>query len=196
MENNTAIVEEAARLAQIQEDLISGQADLLFEQAREITELENREPEVITETVTNTETVEVEVDNGNLDMVLEHIFDNDGDIEYLTYDLDDDEVDEIVDRIQFVNDAKQTAMDAVRDELFDELEDEYEFDEDDLRRLKINNDDDDLIVGDVDFEDSDVEIFVSGTFRDDSDRYYFEAKVEIEDGEFDRLRILNVWEYR
>src|SRR6056297_2209314 len=36
---------------------------------------------------------EVKVDNGNLDKVLEHIYDNDGSIEYITDNLDDDELD-------------------------------------------------------------------------------------------------------
>jgi len=42
---------------------------------------------------------EVQVDNGNMDLVLDHIYDNDGNIEYLLDDLDDDEIGLIVDRI-------------------------------------------------------------------------------------------------
>src|SRR6056297_1072837 len=66
--------------------------------------------EVVREVPVNvTKEVEVLVDNGNYDTVLEHIFDNDGKVQYLTKDLDADEVAEIGDRVIFVNEIKAIA---------------------------------------------------------------------------------------
>ena len=76
--------------------------------------------EVVTETVVETVyenvTVEVpvetivEVDNGNLDLVLDEVYEADGSVEYLIEDLDDDELDQVVDRIIMIQDAKTLAM--------------------------------------------------------------------------------------
>ena len=174
-----------------------------------IADLEAREPEVITETVTETETVEVEVetivevDNGNLADVLDHIYDNDGSVEYLIDHLDDDEVDQIVDRIAFINDAKKLAIDGVKDDLFDELDDVkpddvgFKLDKDDMERLRINDNDDELEILDVDFEDLDADIMVTGTFNQENNagntvKFSFAAQVEINDGEYDEINSIEV----
>lgn len=148
-------------------------------------------------------TKEVFIDNGKLDEVLQHIYDNNGDIEYLTDDLDDDEVMLIADRVIFVNEMKKLAVDSINDELFDELDREtfsisgtdVTFDEDDLERLRIDDDEDEIKVSDVDFEDEDIKLTITGTFEQDDVRYNYEATVEFRDGEFDELDNIEVTEY-
>ncbi len=145
-------------------------------------------------------TVEVEVDNGNLDLVLQHIYDNNGFVEYLTEDLDDDEVEQIVDKIVFVNEVRKLAVDAVRADLYDEVdklevtdgEDVYELDEDELRRLRINDDADELEVTIEDWEDREAIVHVTGSFKQDGTKFNFETDVVFEDGEFDDLEAINV----
>lgn len=140
----------------------------------------------------------VEVDNGNLDVVLNEIFDNNGRITYLLDDLDDDELDLIVDRIAFVNEIKSLAVAEVAKELFDELDGEYvglvRLDEDDMERLRIDDDLDELLVSDIDFEDSDAVITVTGTFEQDDIKYDYEVEVEFKDGEIDDFDIVSVTE--
>lgn len=142
-------------------------------------------------------TVEVPIDSGNLDMVLDHIYDNDGSVDYLTNDLDDDEVEKIVDRIVFINEVKKMAVDAVESELFDELDGELygsvEFDEDDMERLRVDDDDDEIVIDDVDFDDRDADVIVTGSFEQDDVEYEFEAVVEFKDGEFDEIKDISVW---
>ncbi len=148
-------------------------------------------------------TKEVFVDNEKLDEVLQHIYDNNGDVEYLTDDLDDDEVVLIADRVIFVNEMKKLAVDAISDELFDELDREtynisgsdVTFDEDDLERLRTDDDEDEITVTDVDFEDEDIKLTLTGTFEQDDVRYNYEATVEFKDGRFDELDNINVTEY-
>ena len=151
----------------------------------ELEELQAQEPEVL----------EVEVDNGNLDLVLQHIYDNDGQVEYLTEDLDDDEISEIVDKIVFVNEVKDITVDKVRAELYDEV-DKLEvsvgnstvtLDEDDLKRLRIDDDSDELLFELDDWEDRDATVHVTGTFRQDDQRFNFELDAIFENGEFDEL---------
>lgn len=148
--------------------------------------------------------VEVPVDNGNLAIVLEHIYDNEGQIEYLLDDLDDDELDLIVERVAFINEIKAFAINAVESELFDEIDGEeivlgdnstYEFDEDDLSHLDIDDDMDELIIEDIDFEDGDAEILVSFDFEDE-DELEFEGTciVKFKDGEFDELQDIEIVE--
>jgi len=139
-----------------------------------------------------------EVDNENLALVLDHIYDNAGNVEYLIDDLDDDEVSLIVDRVVFINDVKSLAVNAIQDDLFDELDGEVigevELDDKDMEKLKIDDDDEDLIVSDVDFEDKDAEVTVTGSFKQDDVKYDFEVKVNFKDGEYDDMDIVSVVE--
>lgn len=87
-----------------------------------VAELEAKEPEVVTET----EEVIVEVDNENLAVVLEYLHDNDGDISQLKVDgLEDDELDLIVDRIVFMNDAEELAKTFLNKEFAEFAEDNF-----------------------------------------------------------------------
>lgn len=165
------------------------------------------EPEVITETNIIYENVtvpmEIEVDNGNLDFVLEHIYDNDGQVNYLLEDLDDDELDLIVERIIFINDIKFIAGEYVATELADELDNlEFTladgtivtFDEDDIERVKVYDDDDELIIDYVDFEDSDAKVLVTARFEQDDIDYEVDFEVEFRDGEVDDIDVLEIRE--
>lgn len=162
-----------------------------------ITEIKEVPVEVIKEINV---TKEVFVDNEKLDEVLEHIYDNDGKVQYLTEDLDDDEIAEIADRVIFINEIKKLAVDAVKDELFDELDREtynisgtdITFDEDDTERLRIDDDEDEIEVSEVDFEDRDAELKLTGTFEQDDVKYNFEVIAEFKDGLFDELKSIKV----
>lgn len=138
----------------------------------------------------------VEVSDGKLDLVLEHIYDNEGNVQYLTEDLDDDEVFMIADRIVFINDIKTLAVNAVKSDLFDELDGEVvgevELDERDMEKLKVDDDHEDLIIEDVDFEDKDAEVKVTGTFKQDDIKYDFEVVINFRDGEYDDMDIVSV----
>jgi hypothetical protein len=181
------------------------EVEKIVNQTVEVEKIVNNTVEVPVETIVEVEkvvnnTVEVQVDNGNLSQVLEHIYDNDGKIEYLLDDLDDDELNKIVDRIVFINDIKKLSVDAVEAHLFDELDREVynisgtqvKFDEDDLERLRINDDDDEIVIDKVDFEDEDAKVCVTGTFEQDDVKYDYEVTVEFKDGEFDELENIKV----
>lgn len=168
------------------------------ELAATIDELKSQEPE----------TVEVEVEkivnvtNPNHEVLLEHLFNNDGEVGYLLDDLDDDELVEIDDRVLFINKIKDLSVDEVKAELFDELDGEeivlltnetYEFDDDDLEHLDVESDYDDISVLDVDFDDSDAEIEVFFDFEDDDDlEFEGSAVVEFDDGELDDIDEVSV----
>ena len=147
--------------------------------------------------VVNTVEVEkiVEVDNGNLNLVLNHIYDNDGSVEYLTEDLDDDQISEIVDKVVFVNEVKSAAVSAVRADLYDEVDklevtvgnDTVVLDEDDLKRLRIDDDQDELDFEIDDWEDRDATVHVTGNFRQGTQIFDFELDAVFEDEEFDEL---------
>jgi len=142
-------------------------------------------------------TVEVPVDNGNLDLVLDHIYDNDGTVDYLTDDLDDEDVNEIVDRIVFINDIKALAAQAVKDDGVDELDrevavDNETMDEDDIERFRVNDDSDEIVIDEVDFEDSDATVLVSARFEQDDVEYLGNFEVEFKDGEVDEVRVVSV----
>ena len=149
----------------------------------------------MTETITELVEVEVpvnvtefvEVDNGNLDLVLEELFDNDGSVEYLVEDLDDDELDQIVGRIIFANDVKALAVAEAKSEIVDLLHKENingtVLDEDDIERVKVQDDDDEVVIADIDYEDLDAEVLVEIKFRQDDVDYLAVVEVEIQLGE-------------
>lgn len=143
--------------------------------------------------------VDVPVDSGNLSIVLDHLYDNirsNDSVNYLTDDLDDDEVEEIVDRIVFINEIKKLATDYVDAEMADELDKvtklNVTFDEDDIERIKVKDDAEDVIVADIDFEDSDADLEVKVDFEQDDIDYTAIFNVEIKDGEVDDMSLLSV----
>lgn len=166
------------------------------------------EPQVIEKVNTVTEYVEVEpvevmIDNGNLASVLDFIYEEDGNINYVLDDLDDDEVDAIVDRIVLVNDIKSMAVEQVKKDIADEV-DKLEvtlgdgtvvrLDEDDVERIRIDDDYKDLVLTDVDFEDGDFTVEVTGRFEQDDVKFDFVAELSFKDGEFDEFKDVEVSE--
>lgn len=114
--------------------------------------------EYITETVTEEIEVEVpvevekivEVDNENLATVLDFIYDKEGNVEYLLDGLDDDEVDQIVDRVVFINDAESLAENFIKGNFAKYAEDNFNSVEEaeDVKVLAIDK----LEVSNPDFE--------------------------------------------
>ena len=186
----------AGSFVSTQDTIKSLEAELAMEKAKapQVVEVVETVTEVVEVPVNVTEYVEV--DNGNLSMVLDHVYEMDGDVEYLLDDLDDDEVDMIVDRIVFANETKALAVAEVKAELFDELDGEEvngtELDEDDMERLRIDDDADEVVILEIDFEELDAEVMVTGTFEQDDVKYSYEAVVEIKDGEVDGMEIESI----
>ena len=133
------------------------------------------------------------VTDEKLDVVLEHIFDNEGKIEYLTEDLKDSEVAQIADRIVLVNEFKSVAVDKVKAELADLVDKEVvsgvKIDEDEVERVRVNDDADEVAVADIDFDDKDAELLVSGSFEHEDVKYVYEVLVSFKDGEFDDVEL-------
>ncbi len=157
------------------------------------TQVEGLQADIDAAALVEPEVVEVLVDNENLGLVLNHIYDNDGDIAYLTDELDDDDVEEIVDRIIFVNEAKNKAVAEIKKNLFDEIDDRSsQYDEDDMSRLRVDDDADEIEFRVSDWDDEEAELTVYGTFKDGSTERTFEAILEFYDGEFDEFGEIKV----
>lgn len=150
------------------------------------------EPVVQIQTVTETKTVQSE----DLPTVLEYIYNENGNIEYLLSDLDDNEIGLIVDRIVMVNDFKSLAIQGVQKDLFKELDDEIvgdiTLDKKDMEKLRLNDNADEITVDDIDFNDQDATLVITGVFKQDDSKFDFEAEVSIRDGEYDDLSVTSV----
>jgi len=143
----------------------------------------------------------VEVDNGNLDLVLNTIYDaEDGDVSYLTDSLDDDELDLIVDRIVFENDAKSLAEAEVKAKIVGYIDDEADiFGEGDLVDYRDNDvysvsvDSDDSVFEVSDYDDEEATIYVEAKLKlnNDDDRTSVRVIAEVEI-EGDRVEIVDV----
>ena len=144
----------------------------------------------------------VEIDNGNLELVLDHIYENDGQVQYLLNDLDDDEIDMIVERVFFANEIKVLAAIEVKNEIKDMLDKEdfifngvaVKFDEDDIERVRVQDDSDELIITDIDFEDSDSTVEVEVYFEQDDVKYKALVEVEFRDSKIDDTDLISVEE--
>jgi hypothetical protein len=134
---------------------------------------------------------EVIVESENLEMVLEHMHENDGNVDYLVDDLEDDELSQIVDRISLVNEVKQFALDGVKKDLAEEMDgmvvNGTTLDEDDVERLRLDDEPEEITFADYDFDDKDFTVEVTGRFEHDDVKYKFTTDVKIKDGEYDEL---------
>jgi hypothetical protein len=152
---------------------------------------------VIVEKIVEKEVV-VEVDNEKLADVLQHIYDNEGNVEYLTDDLKDSEVEQIADRVIIVNDFKTMAVDAAKSEIADLVDKEVvgleTLDEDDVEKVRIDDEADEIAVDDIDFEDKDAVLVVTGEFEHDDIDYDFKVEVEFKDGEVEEVSLVSVSE--
>jgi len=157
--------------------------------------------EVIKEVEVEVEKI-VEVDNGNLNLVLDEIMDEDGDVEYLIDDLDDDETDLIVDRLVFKNDAISLAEELVKANIVEYIDDEEDFfGEGDLEDYRDNDvykvivDEDESVFEADDFEDKEATVFVEVKLKldNDDDKMSKEFIVEV-DVEGSEVEIIDVEE--
>jgi hypothetical protein len=159
------------------------------------------EKEVVKEVPGPVQTVyevrEVAVDSGKLDDVLEAIYAADGDLEFVTDDLKESEIAEIADRLVFEMDAKTIAAEAVRAKAVDTLHKEelgsVKFDEDDIVRIRVQNDRGEIEVLDRDFEDGDAEVKVTAFFEQDDIKYAADFLVLIKEGKFDDIEVDSIY---
>jgi hypothetical protein len=147
------------------------------------------EVEVIVEKLVENEVL---IDNENLALVLDFLHEKNGDIEYIVSDLKESEIEQIVDRIVFLNEAEVIAKNTVQDKLFNELLntkiDGVKVKLSDLSRLRLNED---VTLIDIDFKNGDVNVIVSGSFEFDRVKYDFTADVSLRDNKFDEI-VVNV----
>ena len=138
-------------------------------------------------------TVEKLVDNGQLAEVEQAIIDNKGDVSFCTNELDDDEAALVGDCLVLTNDFKEIAMQEAKKEIADLVDKEVvsgvTLDEDDVERIRLNDDLDEVTVTSLDFEDKDANVVVSGTFEHDDVKYDFEVEVEFKDGEVEDVSL-------
>lgn len=136
--------------------------------------------------------VEVLVDNGNLQMVLEFIEENHGNVNFIVTDLDEESVDEIVDRIVFMNEVETLILDAIREEFRTEINNRVADDQEvlkyrELSRIRYQ----DPVFTVVDFEYFDAEGEVAVRFEQDKVRYEALFEVVVRDGEVDDVRFVS-----
>lgn len=138
----------------------------------------------------------VYVNNEKLDEVLQYIYDENGNIEYVIEDLKDDEVKYIVDRITFVNEHKVMAVNDTYKDLKYELDDkEFNgviFDKRDIEKIKVDDEFDEIRVVYTDFDDGDITLQLTGSFEQDHEKYKFTVEVEYRYGEFENINIISV----
>lgn len=133
--------------------------------------------------------VEVPVDNGNLQTVLDYIYDNDGEVYKVIEDLDDNEVNQIVDRIIYENGIIVSAEELVKASGIEYLDDEMDiFDDGDLEDYRDNDvysfriEEDDTNVSYVDYDDKEATVYVIAKMKldNDDDKTYKYVKFEVE----------------
>jgi hypothetical protein len=140
--------------------------------------------------------VEVPVSDGRLDDIVQHIFDRDGDVEYIIDEYDADEVDEIADAFIFVHDMVKQGSDLIKEDFADEVDREIvsgvELDEDDVERIRIDDDLDEIQIDDFDAQDGELEITYQVRFEHDDVDYEAEVLVEVKDGEIDDMEVVSI----
>jgi len=121
------------------------------------------------------------------------LLDNSGDLSVCTEDLDDDEANQIGNCAVFMTDVKNLALAEAKKEIADLVDGEVvageTLDEDDVSRIKLNDELDEVMVTDLDFEDKDATVTVSGKFEHDDVDYEFEVEVEFRDGEVEDISL-------
>lgn len=141
------------------------------------------------EGVASVKPVVVDASANKLDAVMQAIYDNDGNVEFVVSDLKDSEVELIADRFVLVNDFKAMALDEVKKNIADLVDKEVvanvSIDDKDVERVRVNDDANEIVVDDIDFDDQDATLLVTGTFEADDVKYDFEVSVEIKDGKVD-----------
>jgi hypothetical protein len=136
----------------------------------------------------------VEVESANLPLLLETLYDFDGNVQFLTEDLDDDELDEVVTRLVAVQDAKALAFAQIKRDATDELDgiivNTTTLYEEDIRSLSIL--DDEWAVDSVDYEDDEFELSVPIRFKQGAEHFEAVLQVSVKDGDAKDIDILSV----
>lgn len=164
--------------------------------------------EIINETIVINETVEIEVEvpvevirevnvtDARLGDVVQHIFDRDGDVEYIVDEYDADEVDQIADAFLFVHEMVKEGSDHIKKEIADELDRENVsgtvLDEDDVERIRVDDNLDEVGLEDFDAEDKEIDITYNVRFEHDDEDFTAEVTIEIRDGKVDDMIINQV----
>ena len=167
-----------------------------YEVEKIVTEYVNVPGDTVYEVKETIKEVEVitEVVGDEFQTVYDYMYDMEGDMTEVMDDLDDDEIDLLAERVFDINEAKIVAVNHVKAELFDEIDGEelgtVEFDEDDLKKLRIDDDFDELLISDADFEDKEFDVTITGTFKQDDIKYGFEAVVNTEKGYVDDMEVV------
>lgn len=147
--------------------------------------IDHKITEVIKEVPVEVEKI-IEVDNGKLTDILNFIYKENGKINYLLEDLDEDEAEKITDRVEFIFNTKLLAVDYVNSEALDELHKEeingLELDKRDIKRIKTLSAFEDIEVDYVDFENNDALLIVIMNFEQDKVKLQADFEVEFEDG--------------
>ena len=153
---------------------------------------------VVTETVTEEVEVEVpvekevivEVDNENLALVLDTIYENDGDVEYLLDGLDEDEVDQIVDRILWGNEVVSLGEQEAKSELKQLVHNSgvsgETLDQREVSNVRVTNSE--ALYKDYEYQDADVSVELF--FMHEGKRYEAEVTVSFFDDKVDEV-VLN-----
>jgi len=199
---NTKIASALVKVAAISSGLVIGGIGGYFLHQPQQVEVEkivvhNNTVEVPVEVPVNV-TKEILVDNGKLAEVEQFIYDNQGNVNLITSDLKDDEVDQIVDRIVFVNEFKKFAVDAINKDLLYKVDgltvNNKTIDKRYINTLRIDSDLDEISIVSVNFDDKDVTFKVTGSFRQDDKAYNYTSNVVFYNGNFDSLKNITVVE--
>jgi hypothetical protein len=139
-------------------------------------------------------TVEVLVDNGNLALLEKELIEKNGNVEYLTDGLDDNEIELIVDRLQLANEWEHAAFLKAKDKIPDELHKEVvsgvTLYREDIRSLNI--DPDTVTLENIDWTSKDVDVVLPFTFRMDDLKYEGVARVIVIDGKIDDFEVSDI----
>jgi hypothetical protein len=180
-------------------DITVDQANALVQQAFQ-QGVDSVEPQiqVVTETIEVPVEVEkiIEVESGDLQSVLDFIYDEKGNLSFVTSGLKDSEVSEIVDRIVFVNEVKFLAAEEIKSIADKELHrykvGKVTLDRNDIERLRVYDKSDELVLSKVRFKDNDATVEVKARFDHLRDRYEAVFSVEVRDGEVYRTTVESV----
>ena len=151
------------------------------------------EVEVIKEVNVTVEKM-VEVESPLLGQVLRYIDEVEGDAQTV-YD-ESDNIEELANIMIFDFDNRKLAIDIVDDDLADELDhmivNGTTLDEDDIKRIRVDDDFDEITLVDMDFEDEQVTYNITGTFEQGNDKFDFVVEIEMENYREDDFTILSV----
>lgn len=189
------------KINNLQEDIVklsAGNAELMQEievHKQKIAELESLEPEVVTEEV------EVLVEDARYQEVFDYFLeaDSDEEIDAILDDVEDDEIDLIHERVVKLKEMKTLAAKYFEDELADALDkevyDDIKIDEDDVEKIRVDDDYDEIRLVSYDWDDLDFEFELTADAEHDDEDFEVVGLVEVENGEAEDLEILEfTWE--